>query len=145
MQKLETLMKEKRTVLITGSSGLTRPEGGTMRSKLWINVFMISVAIVAGCARKEQAPPAAGSEASATPAGAVEKTYPLRGKVVSVDPVQNQITVDHEKIEGLWEPMTMGFEVRGGEPGSLPAAGSTIRATLHAQDGRYWLTDVTTE
>jgi len=115
-----------------------------MRSKLWMNAVMISVAIVAGCARKEQ--PAAGAgESAATPAAAVEKTYALRGKVVSVDPVQNQITVDHEKIEGLWEPMTMGFEVRGGEPGSLPAAGSTIRATLHAQDGRYWLTDVTAE
>jgi hypothetical protein len=41
--------------------------------------------------------------------------------------------------------MTMAFEVRGGEPGSLPAEGSTIRATLHVQDGRYWLTEVRTE
>jgi hypothetical protein len=41
--------------------------------------------------------------------------------------------------------MSMAFEVRGGEPGNLPSEGSTIRATLHAQDGRYWLTDVRPE
>jgi Cu/Ag efflux protein CusF len=105
----------------------------------------LSLAVATACARKEQAPPPAGGEPAATPAAGVEKTYPLRGKVVSLDPARNRITVDHEKVEGLWEPMTMAFEVRGGEPGSLPAEGSTIRATLHVQDGRYWLTEVRTE
>jgi hypothetical protein len=41
--------------------------------------------------------------------------------------------------------MTMAFEVREGVAGSLPAPGATIRATLHAQEGRYWLTDIRTE
>jgi hypothetical protein len=41
--------------------------------------------------------------------------------------------------------MSMAFEVRGGEPGSLPPEGSTIRATLHVEDGRFWLTDVRAE
>lgn len=109
-----------------------------MRSKLWVNAVLMSLAVVAACARKEQAP-------AATPAGSVEKTYPLRGRVVSSDPSKSQIKVDHEKVEGLWEPMTMAFEVRDGEPGNLPPEGSTIRATLHAQGGRYWLTDVTPE
>jgi len=116
-----------------------------MRSKLWVNAILMSLVVVAACARKEQAPAAAGGEFAATPAAGVEKTYPLRGKVVSLDAARNEITVDHEKIEGLWEPMSMAFEVRGGEPGSLPLVGSTIRATLHAEDGRYWLTDVTLE
>ncbi|HLN80450.1 MAG TPA: copper-binding protein [Thermoanaerobaculia bacterium] len=116
-----------------------------MKSKLWLTAVLATLAIVVACARKEQAPPAARSVSATTPAASVEKTYPFRGKVVSVDPAQNQITVDHEKVEGLWEPMTMAFEVRGGERGNLPAAGSTIRATLHAENGRYWLTDVTRE
>jgi len=116
-----------------------------MRSKLWVNAILMLLAVVAACARKEQAPAAAGGESAATPAAEVEKTYPLRGKVVSLDAARNEITVDHEKIEGLWEPMTMAFEVRGSEGASLPPEGSTIRATLHAQDGRYWLTDVRTE
>ena len=112
-----------------------------MRSRLWLTA-VLALAIVVACARKEQAPAAASSESVVTPAASVEKTYPFRGKVVSVDPAQNRITVDHEKVEGLWEPMTMAFEVRGGELGSLPPAGSSIQATLHAQDGQFWLTDV---
>jgi Cu/Ag efflux protein CusF len=116
-----------------------------MRSKLWVNAVLMALAVAAACARKEQAPAATGGELAATPAEGVEKTYPFRGKVVSLDRARNEITVDHERVEGLWEPMTMAFEVRGGESGSLPPEGSTIRATLHVQDGRWWLTDVKTE
>ena len=126
-----------------------------MRSRLWLTAVLAALAIVVACARKEQAPaaasgepstpPAATGEPAATPAASVEKTYPFRGKVVSVDTARNQITVDHEKIEGLWEPMSMAFDVRGAEPGSLPPQGSTIRATLHVEEGVYWLTDVKPE
>lgn len=118
-----------------------------MRSKLWLTALLVALAIVVvACGRKEEAPAAAaGGETPATPAASVEKTYPLRGKVVSVDTAGNQITVDHERIEGLWEPMSMAFEVRRGEPGTLPPEGSTIRATLHVENGRYWLTDITVE
>jgi Cu/Ag efflux protein CusF len=115
-----------------------------MSSKLWAHAVLVSLAVSVACARKE-APAASGGEPAATPSGGVEKTYPLRGKVVSRDPARSEITVDHEKVEGLWEPMTMAFEVRGAAPGSLPAEGSTIQATLHVQDSRYWLTDVRPE
>lgn len=114
-----------------------------MWSKFWVSAVAMSLLLVTACARKEQTPAAA--RPSATPASGVEKTYPFRGKVVSLDSTRNQITVDHEKIEGLWEPMSMAFEVRGGEPGNLPPQGSTIRATLHVEDGHYWLTDVKAE
>lgn len=117
-----------------------------MRSKLRVNAVLMSLTVAAACARKEQAPAAAArDESAATPAASVEKTFPLRGKVVSRDPAKNEVTVDHERVEGLWEPMSMAFEVRGGQPGSLPPEGSTIRATLHVKDGRYWLTDVMPE
>lgn len=116
-----------------------------MKLKFWGGAVLVSLALLAACARKEQSSAAADREAVATPAAGVEKTYPLRGKIVSRDPAKNEITVDHEKIEGLWEPMTMAFEVRGGDPASLPPEGSTIRATVHVQDGRYWLTDVRPE
>lgn len=117
-----------------------------MKSKLWLIAVLVTAVALAACARKEEAPAAAaGGEAAAKPAAALEKTYPLRGKVVSVDTAGNQITVDHERIEGLWEPMKMDFEVRGRDAGSLPAEGSTIRATLHVENGRYWLTDIAVE
>lgn len=116
-----------------------------MRSKFLVSAIVSSLVIVTACARKEPPAAAAEDQSAPTPAASVEKTYPLRGKVVSLDPAGNRITVDHERIEGLWEPMSMAFEVRGGEPGKLPPAGSTIRATLHVEDGRYWLTDVVPE
>lgn len=120
-----------------------------MRSKFLVSAIVMSLVIVVACARKES-PPAAvpiatGEPTSPSPAASAEKTYPFRGKVVSLDPARNQITVDHERVEGLWEPMSMAFEVRGGEPGSLPPEGSTIRATLHVEGGSYWLTDVRPE
>ena len=117
-----------------------------MKSGLWLFAAVVVLATVAACARRQETPAAAGGEAIATPAAAaLEKTYPLRGKVVSVNAAENKITVDHERVEGLWEPMSMAFEVRGGKPASLPAEGSTIRATLHVENGRYWLTDITVE
>jgi Cu/Ag efflux protein CusF len=116
-----------------------------MKSKRWITTALVALTVVFACARKEEGPATAAGESVAAPAASVEKTYPFRGKVVSLDPARNQITVDHERVEGLWEPMSMAFEVRGGEPGNLPPEGSTIRATLHVEGGRYWLTDVTPE
>lgn len=116
-----------------------------MTSRLWVVVAGTLLLVAAACARKEEAPAVRAGESAQTPAAALEKTYSLRGKIVARDPARNEITVDHEKVEGLWEPMSMAFEVRGGEPGSLPPEGSTIRATLHVQDGRYWLTDVMPE
>ena len=119
-----------------------------MKSRLWQIALLSSFVTLIACDRKEEAPAAAagGEKTSATPAPAAsaEKTYPLRGKVVSVNAAENKITVDHERVEGLWEPMSMAFEVRG-EPASLPAEGSTIRATLHVENGRYWLTDIAVE
>src|SRR5688572_550863 len=89
---------------------LTSPKGGTMRSILWVGAVSMSAVIVVGCARKEEAPAPAGELAvtpaaaeSVTPAAGVEKTYSLRGTIVSRDVERSQITVDHEKIEGLWE------------------------------------------
>jgi Cu/Ag efflux protein CusF len=116
-----------------------------VKSKTWPIAVLVALVTVLACARKEEAPAATGGEAAATPAAALEKTYPLRGKVVSVNAAENKITVDHERIEGLWEPMSMAFEVRGGEQGTLPPEGSTIRATLHVDNGRYWLTDIAVE
>jgi Cu/Ag efflux protein CusF len=114
-----------------------------MKSGLWLFAVVVVLATVVACARKEEAPAmaAGGEETPATPAASAEKTYPLRGKVVSVNAAENKITVDHERVEGLWEPMKMDFEVLG----SLPPEGSTIRATLHVDNGRYWLTDITVE
>jgi Cu/Ag efflux protein CusF len=114
-----------------------------MSRRFWIPTTVFLVAFAPACARK---PESAGTEAvTPTAAAASEKTYAFRGKIVSRDPAKGTLTVDHEKVEGLWEAMTMGFEVRGADLASLPPDGARIQATLHVENGRYWLTDVRPE
>lgn len=119
-----------------------------------LSVFVV-IAIAGGaCARKESAAgpqegttsdrPVTAAAAAPETSTAEEKTYELRGRIVSRDATKGTVTVEHEKIEGLWEPMTMGFEVQG-DVTTLPPDGSRIRATLHTREGRYWLTEIRPE
>lgn len=105
----------------------------------------IGLAVLTACKGKPASPPPSSSAEEATAATGTEKTYELRGKIVSRDAAARTVTVDHERVEGLWEPMTMAFEVRGSDVEALPAVGTRIRATLHVESGRHWLTDVRPE
>jgi protein SCO1/2 len=61
---------------------------------------------------------------------AAERTYPVRGMVVSVNPSAKSFAVSHERIEGFMEAMTMPFEVRDpGELGGL-VPGAIVEFTL---------------
>jgi Cu/Ag efflux protein CusF len=71
-----------------------------------------------------------------------EKTYALRGVIVSRDSISNTVMVRHDRIEGFMEAMTMDFSVRGAAVDTLPPSGQRIEARLHVIDGAYWLTDV---
>jgi Cu/Ag efflux protein CusF len=119
-----------------------------MRNGICIVAAVLFVGAANACARREAAPAPEAGASTQQPAAAArteEKTYELRGKIVSRDRAARTLTVEHEKIEGLWEPMTMGFEIREGDVADLPPDGSRIRATLHVEDGRYWLTEVRAE
>lgn len=112
--------------------------------KTWSAAILLGIGLAAlpGCKGKPAAPPPSPSAENVTPAAGAEKTYELRGKIVSRDTAAGTVTVDHERVEGLWEPMTMAFEVRGSDVGTLPADGTRVRATLHVERDRHWLTDV---
>lgn len=71
-----------------------------------------------------------------------QKTYELRGKIVSRDRGENTVTIDHEEIKGFMEAMTMDYSVRGAKVDALPPDGSKIRAKLHVVDDGYWVSDV---
>jgi protein SCO1/2 len=72
-------------------------------------------ALLPGCARQPKPPG--------------EKTYPLRGVVVSVDAPHRLLTVRHEAIEGFMPAMTMDFPVTRGDA-DLARPGERIRADL---------------
>lgn len=72
-----------------------------------------------------------------------EKTYTMTGQLVSRDALKKEVTIDNEEIPGGVMPrMTMAYQYRGGDVGTLPANGTTITSTLHEQNGTSWVTDV---
>ena len=71
-----------------------------------------------------------------------EKLYDIRGVVLSRNPADNSLRLDHEAIAGFMAAMTMDFSVRGADVKSLPADGKRIEAKLHVTDRAFWITDV---
>ena len=71
-----------------------------------------------------------------------ENRYPMTATVVSRDPAQNLVTMDNKEIPGFMEPMRMDYAVRDAKVSALPPNGTPVTATLHEQDGNYWVTDV---
>jgi Cu/Ag efflux protein CusF len=69
-----------------------------------------------------------------------KKSYTLRGKVEAVDEKARTLTVNHEKVEGWMEAMTMAFEVDKPEVLKKIKVGDRIKATVY--DGDFKLYDV---
>jgi protein SCO1/2 len=78
------------------------------------------------------------------PPDAGPQSYPLKGKVVSVDAANRKITLDHEEIENFMPAMTMAFVVLEKDAALLDGVtpGDEITARLVAPDSRYWLEDL---
>jgi protein SCO1 len=59
-----------------------------------------------------------------------ESRYELKGKVVSVDKNQKEVTIAHEEIKGFMDAMTMPFHVKDEWALSVLAPGQSVEATL---------------
>lgn len=77
--------------------------------------------------------------------GEPKQRYQLRGKVLRLRPEARVASIDHEKIEGWMEAMTMEFPVPKDEDFARLKEGAVIRATVNVDDLNYWLTDVVVE
>ncbi|MGA7614060.1 MAG: copper-binding protein [Thermoanaerobaculia bacterium] len=99
------------------------------KKSLLISLLILVAATIVACNR-EQKPPEN------------EKTYPMVGVIVGRTPQSNELIIQHEKIEGLMEGMTMPFRVEGADVKDLPPDGSKIHATLHKTDRAIWVSDV---
>jgi protein SCO1 len=71
-----------------------------------------------------------------------EKRYELKGKVVSVDKVNQMVIVSHEDIKDYMPAMTMPFTLRDAWPYDVLKPGDLISATLIVDGPRSWLEDV---
>jgi protein SCO1 len=69
----------------------------------------------------------------------LEQRFSLKGKVVTVDKAQRQVTIAHEAIPGFMDAMTMPFNVKEDWALSALATGQTVEATLVVQGDRSWI------
>jgi Cu/Ag efflux protein CusF len=76
--------------------------------------------------------------------GESKANYKLRGKVLRLKP-DRIATIEHEKIEGWMEPMTMDFPVPDPAEWAKLKEGGTVRATVHTNDLHFWLTGIQVE
>jgi protein SCO1/2 len=69
----------------------------------------------------------------------LEQRYELKGKVVSVDKAQRQVTIDHDAIKDFMDAMTMPYNVKDDWALSALAPGQSIEATLVVRGDRSWI------
>lgn len=67
---------------------------------------------------------------SCQPAPQPEQRYPMRGTVVRLDQKARVATIEHEKIEGWMEAMTMDFPVKDEAGWKHLSPGRRITATV---------------
>ncbi len=69
-----------------------------------------------------------------------KKAYTLKGKVEAINASTKSLTVNHEKVEGWMEAMTMAYAVDKDEVLKQVKVGDQITAKVY--DGDYTLHDV---
>jgi Cu/Ag efflux protein CusF len=77
--------------------------------------------------------------------GAPKSTYQLRGVVLRVRSEARVAVIQHEKIEGWMEAMTMEFPVPSESEFARLKPGVKVRATVCVNDLYFWLSGVTVE
>jgi protein SCO1 len=96
-----------------------------------IRISLLCIALLAGC---HQAPPS--SAVSAAP----QKTFTMRGKVVSTD--GTHVTLDGENVPGFMEPMVMDYVLKDPSVVSELHPGDRISATVLADNGPDGYTNI---
>jgi protein SCO1/2 len=90
-------------------------------------VMLCSVLLVSGCKRPDGSTPAA---ADTTAAAGELKSFPIRGKIVSVDAAKGSVLLDAGAVPGFMDAMTMSYKLKDATIASELHAGDTITAKL---------------
>jgi len=77
--------------------------------------------------------------------GEPKQRYSLRGVVLRLKPADRVAVIEHQKIEGWMEAMTMEFPVPDAAEYAKLKEGAKIRSTVCVNDLYYWLTSITLE
>ncbi len=103
-----------------------------MRFALRVAVGLILLPmLLAGCKQSSNGTAAGASSNAASGAASGElKTFPVRGKIVSVDAAKGMVTLDHEAIPGFMDAMTMPYKLKDASVASELHPGDRITAKL---------------
>ena len=99
----------------------------------YLYLFLISVLLISACQKPKSQQPTASPDA---------KTFPLRGKVVSVDKLKKTVSIDHQAIPNYMEAMTMDFPIHNNDILNTLTKDSEIRADLVVDKGEYWIENI---
>jgi protein SCO1/2 len=83
--------------------------------------LVVVAAFVAGCKQSGNGAPSAAGEV---------KTFPIRGKIVSVDAVKGSVLLNHEAVPGFMDAMTMPYKLKDPSVVSELHPGDRITAKL---------------
>lgn len=98
-----------------------------MRSAFRIALSLVLVPVLfSGCRKSADT---TTTTTASQPAGDL-KSFPVRGKVVSVDTAKGSIVLDHEAIPGFMDAMTMPYDLKDKNLASELHPGDRITATL---------------
>lgn len=100
---------------------------------IFVLIIAISFAAFLGCR---------GSSSERFKVSGNEKRYELKGKVASIDELNQTVTVAHEEIKDFMPAMTMPFTVRDEWAYKVLVPGDQISATLIVDGPRNWLQDI---
>jgi Cu/Ag efflux protein CusF len=99
--------------------------------------LLCSLALLAACAKPKREP--------SFDYGEPKQKFAMRGKVLRLRPDNRIAVIEHEKIEGWMEAMTMEFPVPDAAQFAKLREDQTIRATVLVNDSYFWLADITPE
>jgi Cu/Ag efflux protein CusF len=85
---------------------------------------------------------ACGSHSEKTTATGPIKRYQMRGQIIQLDTINHTATIQHEKIDGWMEAMTMEYPVKDSDEFQKLTAGDRITATVFVQGMDYWVGEI---
>jgi protein SCO1/2 len=103
--------------------------------RAWLAGGALLAAVCTSCARSERA----------YDYGEAKQRYQLHGKILRLRPENRIAVIEHEKIEGWMEAMTMEFPVPSLAEYSRLKEGMLIRATVNVNESYFWLTEIVIE
>jgi protein SCO1/2 len=103
-----------------------------MRFALRVAVGLVLVPVLlAGCRQSNNSVTGASSTSASGSAAAGEpKTFPIRGKIVSVDEATGMVVLNHEAVPGFMDAMTMPYKLKDATVASELHPGDRITAKL---------------